>query len=160
MDGPLEVSDDITQMYSTFESWHIGETGKSEELVGQMDEIEGYQAVSYEDLADFYDMDELDFIASYIGIGAEQIGEVDLPMIQNDRACSEFIVAEEKGLEQMTEDQTYAAGLGDGEIEVRDEELWENDEFQEIVSEWSDWRQNQKLYGLIDARDLQIHQEF
>lgn len=148
----------LSELCSDIESMHIGEREKSSEIVEQIDDIEGYRAVSHEELADFYEMGHGSFSGTYFGNVMR--GENDLPAIQDERPAYDFVVAEYRGLEQLTEDKTYAAGIGSGEIEVRDEELWENEEFQEIVSEWSDWRQNQRVLGIFGAEDLKVRQNF
>jgi len=156
----------LSEIYSDLESMHIGERERSSEIVEQIDNIEGYRTVGHEELADFYrkhhglfqnDDSGERFRANYFGL---VMRESDFPAIQDERPAYNFVVAENRGLEQLTGDRTYAAAIGNGEIEVRDEELWENEDFQEIVSEWSNWRQNQRVLGTFGAEELKVHQNF
>jgi len=148
----------LSELYSDLESMHIGEPEEISGIVEQIDNIEAYEMVDHKELADFYGIGHGSFSGTYFG--NVRRGENDLPAIQDERPANYFVVAEDEGLYQLTEDKTYAAGISSGEIEVRDEELWENEDFQEIVSEWSDWRQNQRVLGIFGAEELKVHQNF
>ncbi|PSG99131.1 MAG: hypothetical protein BRC29_03320 [Nanohaloarchaea archaeon SW_7_43_1] len=147
----------LSEIYTDLESMHIGESERTSEMVKEFD-IDEYSAVSHEHLAGLYGMDHGSFSGTYFG--NVRRGENELPAIQDKRPAYHFVVTEDKGLYQITDDKTYAAGIGSGEIEVRDEELWQNEVFQEVLSEWSEWRDDQNILGTFDTRDLKIHKNF
>lgn len=135
----------------SLEGLAIGEKRRLYSLADRFSELEGYEIINLEDIADRFNIAEQDLY----GYSFDE--DPILPGIQDTDA--EYFILEAGRVDELTQRNSYEAAFAEGRIEVRDEDLWDNQEFRDTVYSWEDWRSNQSILGLKPS-DLRIYKEF
>lgn len=121
-----------------------------------IDEIESYEAVDIEQIAGFYGEDSEMFEDRYWEETYK--GNSSIPVLEDKTAAVGFIIGENTDVESLM-DGFYSAAYRPGKIEVYNEELWRNTEFQRALNDWQEWRTEQFI-GPKRVKKLEIEKLF